>query len=862
MVNSGDILQQRYRVIAQLGQGGMGAVYKAWDARLNVPVALKEMTAQASDQSGQQADLLQELRSQFQQEAVVLARLSHPNLVPVSDYFQEGENVYLVMRFVEGESLAGLIERYGPVPEPQVVTWTLQLLNALAYCHSEGVIHRDIKPQNIIIRPDGNAILVDFGLVKLWNPNDPRTRTAVRGIGTPQYAPPEQYETAAGHTEPRSDLYSLGATMYHALTGQAPPSATLRISAPEEFRPVRSINASISPRTAAVIERAMQLPRSQRWLTASEMALAIDPAVSEPGAAYVQVEAPAQAARGSGRRATGAPAVAVVGGRAHTSAMPGVTGSAAPARRISVPLLLLGVVGLLVLVAGAAAALHFTGVIDFDALLGRPAPTQMAPLVSTATRVALTRTRRPTRTPTLTPTRAASPTATPTPTLTPRPSSTLEGIALESLTPTPTSTSTLPPTLTPDNKPTVTTAPAQSTGALIDFEQWGTWRRGDQPYGELNQTTEQAKGGTRAAKLTYDFPAGEVEQDFVVFLQSRSIGGRPDTFGAWVYGDGSGHYVNLWIKDAQGQVWSVHLGTVGSGGWQQLSGKLAPNLPWPSGTISGPDNGAIDYPVQFYALVLDRPGKGPQKGTVYIDEIQAWASGAAAPTVAPAAASSTQQPTAAPTAAASSGAIGQIVFTVETGEGMYLYSTDPGWSQMVEIGKTDSGHSTCAGGGTASTLTGTSVNLYGSSSCAVTERTDACTSPDRQYQLITSFQPGWTYAVLLKNVATGTEEFIYQGVLNGKVGIRWAPNSQMVYFGVDRGINIVRVGGAGYQQVIGFYDDSWAPQFSPDGTRLFYLKPSGAEGNSDVFIVNSDGTGERNLTNAPVARKTCPRWRY
>ena len=180
---------------------------------------------------------------------------------------------------------------------------------------------------------------------------------------------------------------------------------------------------------------------------------------------------------------------------------------------------------------------------------------------------------------------------------------------------------------------------------------------------------------------------------------------------------------------------------------------------------------------------------------------------------------------------------------------------------MVEIGKTDTSHSTCTGGATASTLTGRTIDLYGSSKCDVTERTDVCGSPDGRFQLITSFQPGWTYAVLLKNVATGAEEFIYQGALNGKVGIRWAPNSQMVYFGVSRMINIVRVGGGGYQQAISFYDDSWPPQFSPDSTRLFYLKPVGAEGNSDVFIVNADGTGERNLTNVTVARKTCPRWR-
>ncbi|MCD6284907.1 MAG: serine/threonine protein kinase, partial [Anaerolineae bacterium] len=189
-----DVLQNRYRIIAQLGKGGMGAVYRAWDMRLGIPVALKQMAAQPE----LDADVLADLRDQFQQEAVTLARLSHPNLVGVTDYFQQGRNVYLVMKFVEGESLSERIKRQGALPESDVLAWTAQLLDALAYCHSHGVIHRDIKPQNIIISPREAAVLVDFGLVKLWDPGDPRTRSAVRGVGTPEYAPPEQYELTAG----------------------------------------------------------------------------------------------------------------------------------------------------------------------------------------------------------------------------------------------------------------------------------------------------------------------------------------------------------------------------------------------------------------------------------------------------------------------------------------------------------------------------------------------------------------------------------------------------------------------------------------------------------------------------------------
>ncbi len=277
MLQPGHILQNRYRIISLLGQGGMGAVYRAWDNRLNVAVAIKEMFPQPG--LGPQA--LAGLRQQFRNEAQVLARLNHPNLVRVTDFFEEKGNAYLVMNFVEGESLADRIARQGALPEAQVLNWAGQLLDALAYCHNQGVIHRDIKPQNIIIRRDGRAVLVDFGLVKLWNPRDPRTQTVIRGLGTPEYAPPEQYAMGAGSTDPRSDLYSLGATLYHALTGQAPPTATDRIAYPHQLPSLRALNPAVSPQTEAVILRAMALRADQRFGSAAEMARALNRPVQQ-----------------------------------------------------------------------------------------------------------------------------------------------------------------------------------------------------------------------------------------------------------------------------------------------------------------------------------------------------------------------------------------------------------------------------------------------------------------------------------------------------------------------------------------------------------------------------------------------------
>jgi len=185
--------------------------------------------------------------------------------------------------------------------------------------------------------------------------------------------------------------------------------------------------------------------------------------------------------------------------------------------------------------------------------------------------------------------------------------------------PTPTPSATATNTATPTKRPPPT--PTNEPGVIADFERFGTWKRGDQPNGSFTQSAAQVHQGSYAGQLDYHFDTDG--NDFVVFVQARPLTGQPTSITAWVYGDGSGHFLNVWIKDQAGQVWQVPLGRVSHTGWQQMVGVLDVNQPWPWAHISGPDNGAIDYPVSFYSLVLDdAPDSFTGGSTIYVDELR------------------------------------------------------------------------------------------------------------------------------------------------------------------------------------------------------------------------------------------------
>jgi len=274
----GTLLRDRYEILSLIGQGGMGAVYKASDRRLPGRLcAIKEILPPP----GPSASALSHAQEQFLREASTLACLDHPNLPKVSDYFSLGPHEadaqgmaasrdYLVMDYVRGQDLHQVVQQARReqrfLDQREVLGWMAQLCDALTYLHNQEppVLHRDVKPANIKLTPEGRIKLVDFGLVKSLDPDDPKTLTGMRGIGSLPYTPIEQYAGELGHTDTRSDLYSLGATLYHLLTGGPPASAQDRFLNPDALVLPCQINPSVTPAVERAILAALALHPSER----------------------------------------------------------------------------------------------------------------------------------------------------------------------------------------------------------------------------------------------------------------------------------------------------------------------------------------------------------------------------------------------------------------------------------------------------------------------------------------------------------------------------------------------------------------------------------------------------------------------
>ncbi len=417
------LLRDRYRIIRLLGKGGMGAVYLAYDTSLENQVAVK-LNHNISAHAAQQ----------FLREAQLLAMLRHPNLPRVSDYFVQADTQFLVMDYIAGEDLSQLLEKQGRLPLEQVLPWVEQLGSALDYMHRQNppVIHRDIKPGNIKLTAEGEALLVDFGIAKA---SDASQATATGAVGyTPGYAPPEQY--GSGHTGPFSDQYAFAATIYTLLTGQKPVDAVQRVLGQAVLTPPATLNPALPRSVCAALEKALNLRPNDRFPDVTSFVAAFAAISNEPtfpsGAAYPTqasgtfptVQSPSAATVVSGRTAPPPGGAAPTVGAAATAFPP----AAVPARRPVwlLPVLLVGFLALAALVvlfvvpgltnpASPAATATLKAVVE-----NTPAPSftslpTKTILPSETPQPTFTATFQPTLTPTLTPTPQASPTATPQP---------------------------------------------------------------------------------------------------------------------------------------------------------------------------------------------------------------------------------------------------------------------------------------------------------------------------------------------------------------------------------------------------------------------------------------------------------------
>ena len=259
MLSAMSVLRGRYRILHKRAQGGMAAVYEALDLHLaGKRWAIKEM----SDAIITSPLERQRAITAFQQEAQMLATLDHPNLPKVVDYFSEGGREYLVMEYVDGQTLDEMLSACGnrPFSEDHVLDWALQLCAVLDYLHHQNIIFRDLKPSNIMVEQSGMVRLIDFGIARLFKPGKASDTAA---IGTLGYAPPEQYGSI--QTDLRSDVYSLGATLHTLLTGFDPSQSPLL------FPPVRHLNPAVSVEMERVITTAMAQKPEQRWQNIAQM---------------------------------------------------------------------------------------------------------------------------------------------------------------------------------------------------------------------------------------------------------------------------------------------------------------------------------------------------------------------------------------------------------------------------------------------------------------------------------------------------------------------------------------------------------------------------------------------------------------
>ncbi|MCF0142746.1 MAG: serine/threonine protein kinase [Parasporobacterium sp.] len=259
MAETGSLIDGKYRIIREIGRGGMSVVYLAMDMRLEKLWAVKEIKKKIRSEYGEI------IVNSLPAEAELMKKLDHPCLPRIVDIIDNDQSICVVMDYIAGKSLDRIIKEEGPRTEEQVINWVRQLGEALGYLHSRKppIIYRDMKPANVIIKPEGQIKIIDFGIAREYKE---KSLTDTMVLGTVGYAPPEQY---GGQTDPRSDIYALGMTMHHLLTGNNPVEGG-------RYRPVREYNPELSESVEKIIDKCVQLLPENRYQTCEELLYDLD----------------------------------------------------------------------------------------------------------------------------------------------------------------------------------------------------------------------------------------------------------------------------------------------------------------------------------------------------------------------------------------------------------------------------------------------------------------------------------------------------------------------------------------------------------------------------------------------------------
>ena len=271
MASVGQVIDDKYEILKLIGQGGMSRVYLAMDKRLNKQWAIKEIEKRAKDKNNEIV-----IQSAIA-EANLIKQLDHPAIVRIVDIIDNGDVIYIIEDYIEGQTFSSVLETQGAQPQELVIEWAMQICEALEYLHTRKppIIYRDMKPANVMIKPDGNIKVIDFGIAREYK--DQSLADTV-SLGTKGYAAPEQFG-GKGQTDARTDVYCLGVTLYHLLTGQNP------CEPPYEIYPIRHWNPQLSAGLEAIIQKGTQLNPDDRYQSCAELLYALHH-YEEYGAAY------------------------------------------------------------------------------------------------------------------------------------------------------------------------------------------------------------------------------------------------------------------------------------------------------------------------------------------------------------------------------------------------------------------------------------------------------------------------------------------------------------------------------------------------------------------------------------------------